>query len=78
MANLISLVEMALNMKGIVVEIQGGQGMIRKLDALGIREGVEIRKISSQLMRGPVMVEVERTQVGIGFGMASRILVEIK
>ena len=78
MANLISLVEMALNMKGIVVEIQGGQGMIRKLDALGIREGVEIRKISSQLMRGPVMVEVERSQVGIGFGMASRILVEIK
>ena len=78
MANLISLVEMAPNMKGIVIEIQGGEGMIRKLDALGIREGVEIRKISSQLMRGPVMVEVERTQVGIGFGMASRILVEIK
>jgi len=78
MANLISLVEMTPSMKGIVVEIEGGYGMIRKLDALGIREGVEIRKISSQLMRGPVMVEVERTQVGIGFGMASRILVEIK
>lgn len=78
MANLISLVELAPNMIGKVVEIQGGYGMIRKLDTLGIRPGVEVRKISSQLMRGPVMVEVERSQVGIGFGMARKILVEVE
>lgn len=78
MNNTISLVEMLTNKKGKIVRIEGGYGMIRKLDTLGIRPGVEVRKISSQLMRGPVMVEVERSQVGIGFGMARKILVEIK
>ena len=78
MVKKISLVEMRTGEKGKIAEIQGGHGMIRNLDALGIREGKEIRKLSAQLMRGPILIQVGNTQVAIGFGMARRIMVEIK
>jgi len=62
--------------RGKVVEIQGGWGLLKKLDALGIRIGTEVMKVSSQIMRGPVIVRVGNTQVAIGFGMATRVVVE--
>jgi ferrous iron transport protein A len=61
---------------GIVVQIQGGHGMINRLSALGIMPGKRLTKISSMLMRGPVTIEVDRVQVAIGFGMASKIIIE--
>jgi ferrous iron transport protein A len=39
--------------------------------------GKRITKISSMLMRGPVTVEVDRTQVAVGFGMAGKIIVDL-
>jgi len=63
--------------KGRIVEINGGYGMARKLEALGIRTGKEITKISEQLMRGPVLLQHNNTQAAVGFGMASRVLVEV-
>jgi len=62
--------------KAKVIEIIGGCGLIRKLDALGIRPGVEITKISSQVLRGPQTLQIGNTQVAIGFGMAKKIVVE--
>ena len=62
---------------GKVVEIQGGQGMINRLSALGIRPGKRVTKVSSMFMRGPVTIQVGNAQVAIGFGMANRILVEL-
>ncbi len=60
-----------------VVQIQGGRGLIRRLYALGIREGKVIRKLTTQFMRGPVVIDVGGAQVAIGFGMASKIIVEV-
>ena len=62
---------------GIVVQIQGGHGLVNRLSALGIIPGKRITKISSMLMRGPVTIEVDRVQVAIGFGMANKIIVEL-
>lgn len=62
---------------GVVVQVQGGHGVVNRLSALGIIPGKRITKISSVLMRGPVIVEVDRTQIAIGFGMATRILVQL-
>jgi len=59
-----------------VVDIHGGCGMVKKLDALGIRTGKEITKINSQFLRGPVIVRIGNTQIAIGYGMAVRIIVE--
>jgi ferrous iron transport protein A len=73
----IDLTKMQSGERGIVVEIQGGYGLVRKLAALGMRPGVEISKVSSQIMRGPVTVRIGNTQVAIGFGMARRVLVAV-
>jgi len=61
---------------GIVVGVLGGRGLTQRLDALGIRPGKKVTKISSTLFRGPVMLRVNNTQVAVGFGMARRIIVE--
>lgn len=60
---------------GVVVEIQGGFGLISRLNALGILPGKRVKKISSMIARGPVTIEVDRVQIAIGFGMAKRIIV---
>ena len=61
---------------GKVVQIQGGQGIISRLAALGIREGRKITKVSSMLMRGPVTIQSGNTRIAIGYGMANKIIVE--
>ncbi len=73
----LSLSQMSAGQSGIVVEITGGHGMVRRLEALGIRPGKRVTKVSSMLFRGPVTVRVDQLQVAIGFGMASRVMVEV-
>jgi len=73
----VTLAQMQAGQSGIVVQILGGRGLISRLDALGIRPGRRITKVSSMFMRGPVTIEVDRAQVAIGFGMANRIIVEL-
>ena len=73
----ITLTQMQIGQNGIVVQIEGGHGLINRLNSLGIRPGKRITKISSMIMRGPVTIEVDRAQVAIGFGMANRIIVEL-
>ncbi len=63
---------------GKILQIDGGHGMVNRLAALDIRPGKKIKKINSSFMRGPVTIEVNRTHVAIGFGMANRILVEVE
>jgi ferrous iron transport protein A len=62
---------------GMVIQILGGRGLIRRLEAIGIRPGKKVTKINSALFRGPVTLRVGQTQAAIGFGMANKILVEI-
>lgn len=72
-----TLTRMRAGQSGIVVQLQGGHGLMNRLNALGIIPGKRITKIGSTFMRGPVTVEVDRAGVAIGFGMASRILVQL-
>ena len=61
-----------------IVEIAGGKTTHQKLDALGIRVGVNIKNVSSLMLRGPVVIMVGSTQIAIGRGMANKIMVEAK
>jgi len=72
----LTLAEMRTGQTGIVVGVLGGHGLIQRLDALGIRPGKKVTKLSSTLFRGPVMLRVNNTQVAVGFGMARKIIVE--
>ncbi len=73
----ISLAQMRAGESGKIVKIDGGHGLLRKLDTLGIREGMKVTKVSGQWMRGPVLVQQSNTQAAMGFGMASKIFVEL-
>ena len=74
----VTLARMQSGQSGMVVQVQGGRHLVNRLDALGIRAGKRITKVSSMFMRGPVTIEIDRTQVAIGFGMADRIVIEPK
>ena len=74
--NLITLTRMQTGQSGRVAEIQGGFGVIDRLNALGIIPGKRITKISSMLARGPVAIQMDRAQLAIGYGMANKIIVQ--
>ena len=73
----ITLGQMEAGQTGTVIQILGGRGLIRRLEALGIRPGKKVTKISSMFFRGPVTFRTDHTQLAIGFGMGNKILVEI-
>ena len=73
----LALRQMRSGQTGKVVGISGGHGLVRRLQALGIRPGKRITKLSSMFMRGPVTIQIDHTQVALGFGMTNRILVEL-
>ena len=74
-AQLIPLVHVRAGQEVQVVEILGGHGLVGRLEALGIRPGTRMRKITSVFLRGPVTVEVHDTKVAMGYGMAGKVLV---
>ena len=74
----INLTQLKERERARIVGVCGGEGFVRKLDASGIRVGVEIIKISSQFMRGPIVIKAGSTQIAVGYGMARKIMVEIQ
>ena len=77
MQQIMDLTRMNPGERGVIIEIQGGWGLLNRLETLGIRPNVEITKISSQLARGPVTVQVGNTQAALGFGMAMKVIVQL-
>jgi Fe2+ transport system protein FeoA len=78
MARRIQLTHLAPGKRAKIVEIQAGMGLIRRLEALGIRTGQKIETVSMPFMRGPVTVRSERIRTAIGHRAASKILVEVE
>jgi ferrous iron transport protein A len=70
------LTQLKAGSRGLVVSLEGGHGMKKRLESLGIRPGVHVTKVSNQFMRGPVIVRIGNTQVAIGFGMARRVMID--
>lgn len=71
-----TLTNLARGQRATVLQLEGGRGLVNRLNALGILPGKKITKVSAMLMRGPVTVEVDRAQLAIGFGMARKIIVK--
>lgn len=74
----VTLSEMITGGKGVVADVNGGHRLARRLDALGIRPGAMIEKLTGAPMRGPVTVRVGTSRVALGYGMAGNVHVEIK
>ena len=74
---ILTLRQMHAGQSGTVIEISGGHGLEKRLNAMGIRPGKRITKVSTMLMRGPITIQMDRARIAIGYGMAKRILVEV-
>lgn len=73
---LFPLTQLETGETGIVKEIHGSQGVIKRLNALGIIPGIKIAKLSSMILQGPVVIRLKNTELALGFGMANKILVQ--
>jgi len=73
----LTLGQMGAGQTGTIIQILGGRRLNRRLEAMGIRPGKKVTKISSMLFNGPVTLRTDHTQIAVGFGMARKILVEI-
>ena len=63
---------------GIIKKLAGGWGLQRKISSLGLRVGKEIRVLSTQPFRGPLVISVDNMRIALGRGMANKIIVELR
>lgn len=75
---LVSLVDMKLGETGVIRKIEGGFNAAKRIQAIGIRVGKDMKKERGHLRKGPQTVVVDNFKVAIGFGMAAKIFVEVK
>lgn len=75
---IISLTKLTSGQSGVVAGFAAGCGAVQRLESMGIRVGKKIKKISSMFGHGPLSVQIGQTQIGIGHGMAAKVLVEVE
>ena len=59
----------------ILVSIEGGWGLRKRLKEMGLNEGMKFKILHSQLS-GPLIIHVGTTRLVLGHGMAHKILVK--
>jgi len=74
---ILDLTQLKSGQSGKIVQIEGGRGLVERLERMGIRVGKKITKTSAQFWQGPQTVKIDNSQVAIGFGMAKRIFIEV-
>lgn len=74
---IVNLTDMKTGQSGRILQLSAGTGLVGRLEALGIRPGQCVTKISGLPLGGPVVVQVGGSRVGLGQGMARKVLVEI-
>ena len=75
---IVSLIDMKSGETGVVVRLEGGSGFADRIQSMGVRVGKEIKKTGAHFWRGPQTVLVDNFKVAVGYGMASKIFVEVK
>lgn len=64
------------NSRARVVDIRGGPGVRQRLSQMGIHPGDVITILRFGPLRGPILIEIHGSQVALGRGIASKIIVE--
>jgi len=68
--------EMEFDEVGIVRKIEGN--LRAQIAGMGIREGKKLRMATKQPIKGPVVVEVDKSFTSLGLRLADKIFVEVK
>ncbi|HOF20708.1 MAG TPA: FeoA family protein [Bacteroidales bacterium] len=71
-----SLIDLQEGQSGIVLSLNGGRNLTKRLADLGMGPGTRITVLRTSLFSGPVQVEVTGSKLVLGRGLASKILVE--
>jgi len=58
-----------------VIGINAGRGLQRRLTDMGLTPGVQIRVMNGQCA-GPVLIDLRGSRLGLGRGVAQKILVK--
>ena len=74
--DLIKLTEMKEGDLASIFDINGGHRFHQRVETLGIRVGVKVKKLSSQVMHGPIAIKIGNTRIAVGYGMAQKIIVK--
>ena len=61
----------------VIHEIQGGQGVRRRLNHLGLHAKERIQILRNGYFGGPVLIKINGVEIGISRGMAEKIEVEV-
>jgi len=70
------LSQMKYEEKGRIKEID--KSLRAQIAGMGIREGKEVKMMTKQPIKGPVVVNVDRSNTSIGLGLADKIIVEVE
>ena len=68
--------QLSANQKARVIEYQGGLGVRKRLEHMGIHPGDVITVMQRGALGGPILIKVHGFQLALGRGIASKILVE--
>ncbi len=71
-----TLVNLTNNEEGLILSVEGGSGARAKLEAMGIRPGKKIKKLSSHIFKGPVIIEIDGRDIALGRGLAKKVVLE--
>jgi len=71
-----NLIQLDAGKMAVIKELQGGELVVHRLEAMGITPGSVIVKKGASIMRGPLVVQKGSFQMAIGYGMAKKIIVE--
>ena len=70
------LSELGFDEKGVVKKIE--EDFRLKIAGMGIRVGKKVRMTTRQPIKGPVVIEIERTNTSLGLGLADKIIVDVE
>jgi ferrous iron transport protein A len=71
------LSELKDGQRGVIISVDGGKMVVKRLADLGLNSGTEIRVLRMTWFSGPVQIEACGSRLVLGRGLASRILVGI-
>ncbi|PUA31305.1 MAG: ferrous iron transport protein A [Candidatus Terraquivivens tikiterensis] len=65
------------NKEAVVVEVNGGMGLTRRLSEMGFTYGAKVRVLHST-PPGPILVIVRGSRIALGRGAAMKIIVSLE
>jgi ferrous iron transport protein A len=74
MAETIPLAMLRENCEAVIVEINGGMGLTRRLAEMGFTNGTRVKVLHSS-PPGPILVMVRGSRIALGRGLAMKIFV---